>query len=538
MVSLFGRGFDSLQLHNILLQKTDDMKKVFLQLVMCMGAMCMSAENIKVTKFERLETDLTANTHGTEKLDQNGEKAALIKIQAPERGFTFDGGSLGIVAREEHEGEIWLYVPRRAKKLTIQHKDYGVLRDYYYPVPVEGARTYEMYLDIGIGRYVTIASEMASSTIYIDGENVGQSPISHKYLTYGHHTVRALKDRFEGEQTFTLSTNDPDGLRLINVPQRDMSDHFGDVVINVDNRAEIWFEDKYVATGSWRTQLREGSYVVETRKTDCDPQQTSFTVVAQQTNTVQAGQPTPHTGRLSLYTRPRDAKATYNGSNPIDLTEVHTLPVGTYQFDISRKGYVSKNGLEYKVKHNELTRDTITLDRVKYIKSKAFYFGAAYTFRQLGGITALAGVTYNDFDLQASYTFGMNKSDEVPWYSVDGNDTYLSSMTYKRSTIAVKLGYQFVLTERLAIIPQLGYEIEQLSATVADGTNSYGDKAKANCVSVGAKLMYAPLNRVNLFYNPAFSVAVSKDDNFTRISDNSDITGGGFMMSVGAIFNF
>ena len=538
MVSLFGRGFDSLQLHKILLQKTDDMKKVFLQIVMCMVAMCMSAQNIKVTKFERLETDLTANTHGTEKLDQNGEKAALIKIQAPERGFTFDGGSLGIVAREEHESEIWLYVPRRSKKLTIQHKDYGVLRDYYYPVPVEGARTYEMYLDIGIGRYVTITSEMANSTIYIDGENVGQSPINHKYLTYGHHTARALKDRFEGEQAFTLSTNDPDGLKLINVPQRDMSDHFGDVVINVDNRAEIWFEDKYVATGSWRTQLREGSYVVETRKTDCDPQQTSFTVVAQQTNTVQAGQPTPHTGRLSLYTRPRDAKATYNGSNPIDLTEVHTLPVGTYQFDISRKGYVSKNGLEYKVKHNELTRDTITLDRVKYIKSKAFYFGAAYTFRPLGGITALAGVTYNDFDLQASYTFGMNKSDEVPWYSVDGDDTYLSSMTYKRSTIAVKLGYQFVLTERLAIIPQLGYEIEQLSATVAEGTNSYGDKATANCISVGAKLMYAPLNRVNLFYNPAFSVAVSKDDNFTRISDNSDITGGGFMMSVGAIFNF
>ena len=143
MVSLFGRGFDSLQLHKILLQNTDDMKKVFLQLIMCMVAMCMSAQNIKVTKFERLETDLTANTHGTEKLDQNGEKAALIKIQAPERGFTFDGGSLGIVAREEHEGEIWLYVPRRAKKLTIQHKDYGVLRDYSYPVPVEGARTYE-----------------------------------------------------------------------------------------------------------------------------------------------------------------------------------------------------------------------------------------------------------------------------------------------------------------------------------------------------------------------------------------------------------
>lgn len=171
------------------------MKKLFLIAFISLMAMCLNAQNIKVLKFQRLEKDMTANTHGTQKLDQNGEKAALIKIQTPERGFTFDGGSLGIVAREEHEGEIWLYVPRRAKKLTIQHKDYGVLRDYYYPVPVEGARTYEMYLDIGIGRYVTIASEMASSTIYIDGENVGQSPISHKYLTYGHHTVRALKGR-------------------------------------------------------------------------------------------------------------------------------------------------------------------------------------------------------------------------------------------------------------------------------------------------------------------------------------------------------
>lgn len=30
---------------------------------------------------------MTANTHGTQKLDQNGEKAALIKIQAPIAGL-------------------------------------------------------------------------------------------------------------------------------------------------------------------------------------------------------------------------------------------------------------------------------------------------------------------------------------------------------------------------------------------------------------------------------------------------------------------
>jgi hypothetical protein len=178
------------------------------------------------------------------------------------------------------------------------------------------------------------------------------------------------------------------------------------------------------------------------------------------------------------------------------------------------------------------------MERVKYIKPQSFYFGAGYTARQLGGITALAGATYKNYDLQLSYTFGLGNSNDVPWYSTDGNDTYLSMMTYKRSTFAVKFGYQFELTERLGITPQLGYEIERLSATVQDGTNTYGDGAAANCVSIGAKLLFAPIERFYAFINPAFSVAASKDDNFTRLADNSDISAGGFMMTLGAIFNF
>jgi hypothetical protein len=111
-------------------------------------------------------------------------------------------------------------------------------------------------------------------------------------------------------------------------------------------------------------------------------------------------------------------------------------------------------------------------------------------------------------------------------------------MTYKRSTFAVKLGYQFELTERLGITPQLGYEIERLSGSVSDGTNSYGDAASANCISVGAKLLYAPMQHLYLYANPALSLGISKDKNFERLADNSDISAGGFMMTIGAIFNF
>ena len=135
------------------------------------------AQGMKVVDFKLLETDLTANTRGTSKLDQNGETAALIKIQTPEKGFTFDGGSLGIVATEQHAGELWLYVPRRAQKLIVQHPAFGVMRDYFYPGPINGGRTYEMLIDIGTGRYATLTSQVAGSEIYIDGKPSGTAPL-------------------------------------------------------------------------------------------------------------------------------------------------------------------------------------------------------------------------------------------------------------------------------------------------------------------------------------------------------------------------
>jgi hypothetical protein len=495
------------------------------------------ADGISVLGFRLLETDLTANTRGTEKRDMNGDKAALIKIVTPERGFLFNGGSLGIVGTEEKAAEIWLYVPPRAQKLTITHQVFGVLRDYYYPVSIQGGRTYEMLLDIGTGRYVTITTSQAKSDVTVDGEYLGKSPIYNRYMTYGRHVVFAQNGIYEAQDTIIVATSDAKATKVANIEMRNMSDHYGEVVVNVENNADIWYNGHQVGTGSWSTQLREGSYTVETRKLDCDPIKTTFTVIPKKKNQIQAAPPAPHTGRLNIYTRPRNATALLNGIDPINLTELQTLPVGTYQLQFARKGYVGTTR-EYTIKHNLTTSDTVSLEKIKYIKPNAFYFGAGYTMRSLGGITALAGATYKNIDLQLSYTFGLGASDPVRWYSEDGNYTYLSSVEYKRSTFAVKAGYQIELTERLGITPQLGYQIEQLSGKVTDGTNLYGDKAAANCISIGAKLVYAPIQRLYLFATPELSLGVSKDNNFTRIADASNISAGGFMVSIGAIFNF
>lgn len=509
------------------------MKKGIVLILVCLLATSAAmAQDMKVIDFRLLETDLTANVHGTQKTDNNGETAALIKIQTPERGFIFDGGMTGIVATEEHAGEIWVYVPRRAQKLIIQHKDYGVLRDFFYPVPIEGGKTYEMLIDIGTGRYVTVTSQVAKADIYIDNELCGQSPVR-KYLNYGRHQIRASKDRFEGEASAIITTNDEETARIIHVGMQDMSSHYGDVTVTVDNRADIYFNGQNVGNGSWSTQLREGNYTVETRKADCDPMMTSFTVTARQQNNVKANAPVPHTGWLHLYTRPRNVRATYNGTNPIDLTESVTLPVGSYQLEFTRKGYVTQNH-EYTVRRNETTRDTVTLERVTYVKPLAFYFGGAFTVRTLSGISGILGMVYKRHDLQASYTFGLTESDAVYW-----NGDMNTATKYKMQSIGMKYGYQFPLLRQLAITPQLGYYYNFLTANpAAEGNTTYGDGASSNALSVGVKLVVVPMQHLYIFAAPEYMFAMSKDNNFKSITNSSNFTGDGFAVHLGLLVNF
>jgi len=513
--------------------KENDMRKCCVLTLLCLAFVVPTkAQDMKVVEFKLLEKDLTANTHGTSKLDQNNETAALIKVQTPERGFTFDGGSLGIVATEEHTGEMWLYVPRRAQRLIVKHPAFGVMRDYFYPIPIEGGRTYEMLLDIGVGRYVNFTSQVAGADVYIDGAPVGKSPVYKKYLNYGTHVVRAVKDRYEGSDTVYVRPADEQQLRLVTVGMRDMSDHYGDVSVTVDNKADIYFEGRNVGTGSWKTQLREGSYTVETRKADCDPEKTSFTVIARQRNDVLATPPTPYRGILRVFTRPGGVLATYNGGRAIDLTDAASLPIGTYQMEFTKRGYVTQHH-DYTVLRNQLTTDTVTLQRINYIKPRAFYFGGGYTLSALSGLTGILGAVYKNHDLQLSYSFGLNYSGVV--YTV--GEEQQSGIKFRQNSLAVKYGYQFGILSKLGIVPQIGWRYDTLKGSLVQGSVLKGDGASAQCVSVGFKLLAVPMQHVYVFLSPEYDIAVSKSETYQNIADAADFTPGGFAVTLGVLVN-
>lgn len=95
-----------------------------------------------VEKFRQLPTDVSAFIDAVR--DLNGEACALLKVVAP-ADFAFSS-PLGIVERRDKVGEIWLFLPKGTKSITLKHPQWGVLRDYKFGTKLESRMTYEMRL--------------------------------------------------------------------------------------------------------------------------------------------------------------------------------------------------------------------------------------------------------------------------------------------------------------------------------------------------------------------------------------------------------
>lgn len=101
-------------------------------------------QHFTVANFRLLPNDVSAFINVER--DLNDEACALIKVVAP-ADFAFST-PLGIVKRKDEVGEIWLYLPKGTKTLTIKHPEWGVVRDYKLGSPLESHMTYELTLNL------------------------------------------------------------------------------------------------------------------------------------------------------------------------------------------------------------------------------------------------------------------------------------------------------------------------------------------------------------------------------------------------------
>jgi hypothetical protein len=100
--------------------------------IIALAAVAAVAQTMSVAGFEERSMDMDARvTHPV--TDPNGQTCALIKVETTQTGFGFDTGVIQVVKTEQKNGEVWVYVQPRVKKISIMHQDYEPVRDYYFP---------------------------------------------------------------------------------------------------------------------------------------------------------------------------------------------------------------------------------------------------------------------------------------------------------------------------------------------------------------------------------------------------------------------
>jgi len=165
------------------------------------------------------------------------------------------------------------------------------------------------------------------------------------------------------------------------------------------------------------------------------------------------------------------------------------------------------------------------------IKASDLYVGAGYTVGTFSGVTFVAAGVCKNHDLQVSYTLGLNKSKTLYWYNGQGDVD--GALKFKRNSLEMKYGYQFLPWKPLAITPQAGFSYERLVGDQQMGQYDKGDGSDAWCVGVGFKAVYTPVKHLNIFVAPEYKIPIRKNAFYEDVMSTLDKACGGFAIHIG-----
>lgn len=153
------------------------------------GSESMVGARFQVVGFRALPNDVSAFISPV--YDLNGEACALVKVVAS-ADFAFSS-PLGIVKRKNETGEVWLYMPKGTKLLTIKHPQWGVMRNYRFARTLESHVTYELTIKTPsvspiLKTDTVILTKTVTDTVVVAGGRPKVPLAMHAMLTVSMHS--------------------------------------------------------------------------------------------------------------------------------------------------------------------------------------------------------------------------------------------------------------------------------------------------------------------------------------------------------------
>lgn len=184
--------------------------------VVLMALTAEAQKTMDVARFTRLDNDLMARVTKPVRDKDEGKLCALIRVVTNLTDLEVRADALGIVQKEQHNGELWLYVPYGARSLSLSHEGYFPLL-YQYPEAIAEGVVYELRLSAfetqaenagqpSNTQMFVLTHSPEDATVFVDGMEV---PTEHgvfaAMISKGEHSYKVEADQYEEvENTFTL----------------------------------------------------------------------------------------------------------------------------------------------------------------------------------------------------------------------------------------------------------------------------------------------------------------------------------------------
>lgn len=297
------------------------------------------SQGISVSSFKELKRDLSARVNPI--LNDNDETCALIKIVTAEKNFSFEPDALGICQIDDSPvSEIHMYVAPGSRRLTIMHPDFGILRNYEYPVLIESACTYEMVLQTTSPlyskykeNYVIFHVLPVNAEVRIDGnlvENKAGSPS--QMLAVGKHSYTVSDSLYHPQKgTFEITPGDFTELNV------ELQPNFGylEVITEPELEASIQINgEERGVTPFFSGRIKCGKYSVRVNHELYKPFEKKITVT-NDTFRLRADL-VSNFGYVSLYCHDRFASLRLDGKELSDGVWSGYLPAGEHIVIASR----------------------------------------------------------------------------------------------------------------------------------------------------------------------------------------------------------
>lgn len=534
-------------------------QKLLLGLLMVLlGTITVEAQQklkFSIASFEMDPFDTTPQNRLYEKIDGSGFRYAIIKVSSttPDdnlKEYNFNFGNLKSIV-EQHDNELWVYVQKNAKLVTISREGYTTINKYDLKTTIQDGKVYAMTLSAAkaviytqmvqfsvkpanAGAVITVKSAKANSQEEMFG-TTDVTGSTAKALELGTYTYKVIANNYHtSEGRFTLTDRTKTHQEIVNLKA-----NFSEVTLKVDGDAEIYVNNELKGKSTWTGVLRSGNYLVECRKVSHQPSSQYITVSEGDNRTFELDSPTPITGTLALTSSPLGAKITIDGKDygktPANIND---LLMGSHKVIVSYDGYQDENRT-FIIQENQTTTLNVSLNSnskpvVEIIKpqtviqeiksskpieskskptSKTSARGYIQAAAQAGTMMAFganAGAYISDFNVEAYVTLGMGK-EKVPMYNTSSLAT--SEANISGMMFGAKLGYGIKAGSSVCVTPQVGVSVLNVSG---DNVGS-----SAICATAGARIEIALGKSFGISLTPEGQFAVSKKEVFKALEEAS-----------------